>query len=106
MGDMRISITHENGQHVVALFIALATSLFLFYIDEGYYNFNYLGKPGNYIPLVIYVSGTWLGQYLVSRLLFRHHKSFDKVLLNAVIGVPLGVTLTILLMLLLRELRA
>lgn len=99
-----INIT-ENRQYVIALVIALFVTVILFYIDEGYYSFESFRKPGNYIPFVIYVAGIWFGQYVIARLLFRKQLGFDKTVLNAFLGVPLGLILTISFFILLRKLQ-
>lgn len=80
---------------LLALPVAILVSMFLFYIDEGNYNFNYLTEIGNLIVLVVYITGIWVGQLLVNAFLFRNSRPIDKVVYNALLGVPLGTALTI-----------
>ena len=37
------------------LSVAAIITMFLFYIDEGYYNFNWMKSFGNWVVFVIYV---------------------------------------------------
>lgn len=52
------------------LIISVVASLFLFYIDEGYYNFQWMKSWGNWIVLIIYAGIIFLVQQLFA-LIFR-----------------------------------
>lgn len=53
------------------LLIAVAITLFLFYIDEGYYDFRWTENAGNWFVFVIYVGIIWGLQLVLGWLLFR-----------------------------------
>lgn len=55
----------QNHRILIALISALFATLFLFYIDEGYYNFNWMQNPGNWIPFFMY-AGAILGIQLLA----------------------------------------
>ncbi len=55
---------NQNRRIILSLCCALTATLFMFYIDEGYYNFNWMLKPGNWIPFFIY-AGAILGIQLI-----------------------------------------
>jgi hypothetical protein len=40
---------------IINLILASLLTLFLFYIDEGYYNFKWMLNPGNWIVYFFYV---------------------------------------------------
>lgn len=42
-----------------AFITSVVITFFLFYIDEGYYNFKWMKDPGNWMALVIYVMLIW-----------------------------------------------
>ena len=69
-------------------------TLFLSYIDEGYYNFKWMARPGNRIPFVFY-SGALLGiQMIVSELLFGNFST----LVKSIASILTAATLLILMM--------
>lgn len=56
---------NQNRRIVLSLCCAFAATLFMFFIDEGYYNFKWMLKPGNWIPFFIY-AGAILGIQLLA----------------------------------------
>jgi hypothetical protein len=46
----------SNAKYWRALTFAIIFTLFLFYIDEGYYDFRWMKRAGNWVPFVIYVA--------------------------------------------------
>ncbi len=65
---------------------------FLFFIDEGYYDFRWMKSVGNWIVFVFYMAFLWGGQLLVMYTLFRSKKRFSLIasLLGLVIGVGIA----------------
>jgi hypothetical protein len=45
----------NNLKYLWAFLSSVAITLFLFYIDEGYYNFEWMKRAGNWVPFVVYV---------------------------------------------------
>lgn len=56
---------HLRIDLVLPITIALAITLWAFYIDEGKYNFNGIFKPDNFIFLTILTTGFWAFQLLL-----------------------------------------
>ena len=52
------------------LIISVVATLFVFYIDEGFYNFQWMKSWGNWIVLIIYAGIIFLVQQLFA-LIFR-----------------------------------
>jgi hypothetical protein len=52
----------------VHLITAIALTLFLCYIDEGFYNFNWMLEWDNWLAFVMYVALFWAFQTLLSKL--------------------------------------
>jgi hypothetical protein len=48
--------SRSNAKYWRALIFAIIFTLFLFYIDEGYYDFRWMQRAGNWIPFVVYVA--------------------------------------------------
>lgn len=44
-----------SKKYLIVLLNAIVITLFLFYIDEGYYNFNWMKEKGAWLIFSIYV---------------------------------------------------
>ena len=82
--------------------IAVVLSTFLFYIDEGYYNFKWLLSPGNMFVFVIYVSGFVLGQCITAAILYKRISGYVNAAIVFFVGLPFGFIITLLMLLGLR----
>jgi cation transport ATPase len=74
---------------------ALATSavlitLFLFYIDEGYYNFRWMADIGNWIVFVVYATVIFAGQWLVAKLVPSRFHGIGRTAVSVVIGTSVA----------------
>jgi len=67
----------------------------LFFIDEGYYNFNWMTNIGNWIAFIIYVSAIFLGQLLFSKLLLKNYHGLGKTLISVIGGSTIGILVVI-----------
>lgn len=69
------SSSHSHTQSAdSALFPVLssvAVTLFLFFIDEGYYNFNWMADLGNWVAFAIYFTAILVVQVALRALVFR-----------------------------------
>ncbi|MFA5327835.1 MAG: hypothetical protein WC384_08605 [Prolixibacteraceae bacterium] len=61
----------EATKFVIPLLTSIVITLFLFYIDEGFYNFNWMLNIGNWIVFLVYVSVIYGVQLLLILPLFR-----------------------------------
>ncbi|MDX2196546.1 MAG: hypothetical protein NW207_09020 [Cytophagales bacterium] len=71
----------------------LLVTLFLFYIDEGYYNFKWMKNPLTWIGYFIYCLAIFSGQLLASDLLLKKYSGLAKILASIIIGTFLGIGL-------------
>ena len=82
--------------HLAVLFAtSVLITLLLFYIDEGYYNFNWMTHIGNWFPFIIYVSVIFSGQLLFSILILKNYHGFGKTLLSVIGGTTIGILLLV-----------
>lgn len=86
----------ENRDVLILLASSLGVALFLGFIDEGYYNFNFLSDPGSIIALLIYGAFIFLCQYAVYGLIFRKTDFKGKLFTSIFLGIILGIVLAIL----------
>ena len=83
----------------------LLITLFLFYIDEGYYDFRWMKEPGNWLAFVLYITAIFLSQVLFFKLLFRNYQGASKTTLSIICGSVLGILLLVLVFYALRGFR-
>jgi hypothetical protein len=90
--------TSRTGWHVM-LHIAFATmiTMYLFYLDEGYFNFLWMRNAGNWIFFFIYGSFFLFGQFLVKRFMLRAYNGLLQTLLSCIIGSGLELMLAMIL---------
>jgi hypothetical protein len=86
----------KSAQSIVAAVAALLVTTWLFYIDEGYYDFRWMTNDlRNWLWFLVYAGGIWGIQLLAGRFLFRKYAEWEKMVLNLVLGVPIAVVLII-----------
>lgn len=74
-----------------ALAISIAVTLFLFFIDEGYYNFNWMADVGNWVAFLIYVVLLLIPQLVLIYFFGRIETSGYRNFFLYIIGVVLGI---------------
>ncbi|REJ80840.1 MAG: hypothetical protein DWQ44_04780 [Bacteroidetes bacterium] len=86
----------ENREWQIYLLISLLITLFLFYTDEGYYNFNWMKDPGAWIAFVVYAFSIFAAQ-LASALLFNKLKLKGgiRILVSSFAGIIAGIIFVI-----------
>ena len=73
------------------MIISIVVTLFLFYIDEGFYNFQWMKSWGNWVVFVIYAGVIFLVQQILLLIFRKIFKIKNKNYLVAAIGVPLAI---------------
>jgi hypothetical protein len=74
---------------------ALTLSLWLFYIDEGLYNFAWMRSWLNWIWLLVYSGWIWAAQMLAGRYLFKQYTTWERVILGILLVTPISAGLLI-----------
>lgn len=88
--------TEAKGSQVLLLFAsAIGITLLLFFIDEGYYNFNWMCQFVNWIPFIIYTVAIFLCQWGLFRILPQRYLGKSKYILSIIAGAVLGCWLVI-----------
>lgn len=77
----------------VPLLVAASATMFLFYIDEGYYDFRWMKDFGNWFVFFIYLGILTGAQLLIGWLFFRRFTGWTRGILMALPGLVLGVAL-------------
>lgn len=80
----------KHGDAILYLFSSILVTMFLFYIDEGYYSFQWMTSIGAWIVFLIYASVFWFVQLgvdaiILRKLTFRIRRAFSLVL-----GISIG----------------
>lgn len=96
MSEHSLNPTVNKKAVFTSLLYSCLIILFLFYIDEGYYNFQWMKQTGNWIVFGLYLAIFSLGQLITHRLILKPYKGGHKTTLTSVIGIPLGFGLILL----------
>ncbi len=78
---------------LIPLTSASIITFFLFFIDEGYYDFRWMMSWGNWIVFVMYLILLFPVQWAISHFLFRKFQGTQKAFLMLVIGIPITLAL-------------
>jgi hypothetical protein len=97
MNAIHIPYSANKKNALIQLFVAICIVTLLFYIDEGYYNFNWTKQFGNWIIFFVYALFLFLGQVFTYHVLLRKYVSKDKNILASIIGAPLGFGLLLII---------
>lgn len=88
---MSTQVKTNGKEHYIYSIVAVLTTTFLCFIDEGAYNFEWAKEPGNWFAFSIYATGIFLGQLFVSKVFFRKLDGLERVSLAVLIGTILGI---------------
>lgn len=75
-----------NKELLFPLLSALFITLFLFYIDEGYYNFKWMLKASNWAAFILY----FVPLFGIPFLLIQFLKKYVTVNTNYILSITLG----------------
>ena len=90
------SIQLKNRNDVVLhLLISFIFTNFLFFIDEGYYDFRWMHDPGNWIVFGIYAGFMWLFSWLFAHFVLRKYTLGLRITLSALLGISAALILLI-----------
>lgn len=94
-GEMKSK--HKNRSLLIFGFCAFIFTSFLFFIDEGYYDFNWTKRLVNWVVFAIYALPIFLLQFLIFKLLPRELILFLRYLVSVIVGAILGTIITVLI---------
>lgn len=85
----------KNNELFILGTSALLITLFLFFIDEGNYNFNWIEEPFVLVIFGIYAIPIFLGQLFIYKVFLKNSKSTKKIVLSIFGGSIIGITATV-----------
>ncbi|NBV12910.1 MAG: hypothetical protein EBS07_02455 [Sphingobacteriia bacterium] len=88
-----LTIPRKPSLFLINLLLAFVVTTLLFFIDDGYYNFNWTLHLSNRVFFVIYIIRIFLGQTLTEKFILKKYNGKNKTILTSLIGVPLGIAL-------------
>jgi len=92
---MNVIQTKSTKQEFILLASSVLLTLYLFYIDEGYYNFNWMFKMSNWFAFIIYVFPIFGFQLLILKLIGNKFSFEIATIISIVIGAAIGLTAVI-----------
>ncbi len=93
MSAITATINDARNSLLIPLVSAFVITFFLFFIDEGYYDFRWMMSWGNWIVFGIYLILLFPVQWAIAHFLFRKYKGIQKALLMLAIGIPITLAL-------------
>lgn len=90
MTTSTLTIPKELNRAIIYAVVSFVLTSFLFFIDEGYYNFNWTTELRNWVAFLFYAGSMFFGQVLTDQLILRSLRHRNKTILTCIIGVPLG----------------
>lgn len=75
---------------LILILFSLVTVFTLFYLDEGYYSFQWMKQPGNWIVFCIYFVFSYTGQMIFEGILCSDQSSWFKKILIINLGGYVG----------------
>lgn len=93
---MSLSPAHQpsfGSSLLPALVAALLIVMFLFYIDEGYYDFRWMAEAGNWFVFVLYMVVFVPVQWVIAHFVFGRWTGWKKVMAMVALSVPATITL-------------
>lgn len=93
MSAITVTTNTSRDNLLIPFASALLITLFLFYIDEGYYDFRWMLQWGNWIVFAIYIIMLFPVQWAIAYFLFRKFEGIQKALMMFVFGIPMTLAL-------------
>lgn len=90
-----IPATFSIPRNIVPILAAIAVVMFLFWIDEGYYDFRWMSSWGNWLMFLIYTGGLVLGELLANNVLSERYAGAKRTTMIIAIGIPLGIVIVL-----------
>lgn len=85
--------TVEKKKHTtIYLVMAALVTGFLFFIDEGYYSFQWMLDWGSWIIFLVYALSLHMSQYLTHVCIPGRYSLKHKRILACILGIPLGLS--------------
>ena len=90
-----MTVTSSIRKDIVPIIAALVLVNFLFWADEGYYDFRWMKSGGNWFFFLVYTGCVLAGQIFVKDVFFKKVKEKYQTPLTILTGIPLGLILVI-----------
>lgn len=97
MTTVDLEVKSSPSPVLVSILANVLVILFLFFIDEGNFNFSWATNPGGWFAFGFYFTGIMLCQCLTYLLVLRKYKGRYKNTFTSLIGIPVGIALVIFL---------
>ena len=93
--ELNITNSTQSKDYLILAINAMAITLFLFFIDEGYYNFNWAQEPFAWVIFLMYVVPICICQVLVYTFLLQTFQRVKRIVLASILGTIFGLLITI-----------
>lgn len=90
-----MTATSSIRKEIIPIIAALVLVNFLFWADEGYYDFRWMRSGGNWFFFLVYTGCVIAGQIFVKDVFFKKVRGKYQTPLIILTGIPLGLILVI-----------
>lgn len=94
---MKVIASPNRVNGLILLISAIIITNFLFFIDEGYYDFRWMSDAGNWIPFFIYLVVIFILQLVFSDIILKKYHGKNKTILSILEGAVIGLILLVLI---------
>lgn len=94
---MKVIASPNRVNGLILLISAIIITIFLFFIDEGYYDFRWMSDAGNWIPFFIYLVVIFILQLVFSDIILKKYHGKNKTILSILEGAVIGLILLVLI---------
>lgn len=95
MGEISLKTEKRKKGILTFAISSILITMFLFLIDEGFYNFKWMADPGNWVAFIIYSVPMFLIQLGIYNLALNHYRGPGKSFISVTAGTALSLLLVI-----------
>ncbi|KAA1243542.1 hypothetical protein [Aquimarina sp. RZ0] len=88
------TIVSKNRELLILSSSSILSTLFLFFIDEGNYNFNWITEPLVWLIFLMYAVPIFLGQLFISKVILKKYNGTGIIIASILVGTTVGIAFT------------
>ena len=89
MNSSNPNTTPKNKNLSLVILSSVLLTFFIAFIDEGYYNFQWMSDPGSWVAFMVYTSLFFCILYLIFLVFLKRSELFGKIMLSSLMIILL-----------------
>ena len=99
MNALSLNIPRKHFSFIIQNLVSVFVTLFLFYIDEGYYSFKWMHEPGAWFVFILYFAFFGIGQMITKVYIFKKEYNILTSIVIGFIGLAISIGVVMLFVL-------